>query len=176
MPNPRLYAGQVVTADRWNSLTPIMITQENDQTVTNSTSDVSSEIVFTPEPSALYEYWLYISYSATTTAGFKWNWLAPGATLASFTQAIDHPGASGVNAGQTVVFRRPGNGTDRLVGGTDGTSPPVNFHSAYDSGTFTTDGTNSTVTLRWAQATATAGHDTILRGGNQTRMLYRRIG
>ncbi|HEY9413848.1 MAG TPA: hypothetical protein VIQ30_03745 [Pseudonocardia sp.] len=175
MPTPRLYAGQVVTADRWNTLVPTLVTQENDQIVTNSATYVDSEISFTPEPNAVYEYQLLISYSATTAAGMKWSWDAPGALMLSFTQLIDHPGTAGLSVGQTVVFRRPANATDRQAGGTDATSPPANFHSAYDMGTFSTDGTISAVTLRFAQVVATAAHQTILRGANQTRMLYKRI-
>lgn len=175
MPNPRLYAGQVVTADRWNALIPTLVTQENDQIVTNSATYVDTEISFTPEPNAVYEYLLLISYSATTAAGLKWNWNAPGALLTSFYQVIDHPGTSGLSTGQTVVFRRPANTTDRQAGGTDAASPPANFHSAYDMGTFSTDGTINAITLRFAQVVATAAHQTILRGANQTRMTYRRI-
>ncbi|MGH3584787.1 MAG: hypothetical protein ACRDQ0_00530 [Pseudonocardia sp.] len=176
MPNPRLYAGQVVTADRWNSLIALLVTQENDQTVTNSAAPIASEITFIPESNAVYEYQLLISYSATTTAGFFWEWDAPGALIASFTQAINHPGSAGdANTAQTVNFRRPAHSTNRRAGGADATSPPNSFHSAYDTGTFTTDGTSQAITMLFAQQDATAGHDTILRGGNQTRMLYRRI-
>lgn len=150
--------------------------QENDQTVTNSSTPTASEITFTPEPNALYEYVLLISYSATSTAGFFWEWDATGALFCSFTQGIDHPASSGTaNTGQLVAFRRPANTTNREAGGSDATSPPSQFHSAYDQGTFETDGTLTAITMKFAQATATAAHDTILRGGNQTRMIYRRI-
>jgi hypothetical protein len=176
MPNPRLYAGQAITADGWNSLIATLLTQENDQTITNSSTPTASQITFTPEVNAVYEYSLLISYSATTTAGFFWEWDAPNALIASFSQAIDHPGSSGdANTGQLVNFRRAAHTTNRQAGGSDATSPPTNFHSATDSGTFATDGIVNTITMMFAQATATAAHDTILRGGNQTRMIYRRI-
>lgn len=175
MPNPRLYAGQVVLADKWNSLIPRLVQQENDQIVTSSITPVATEIVFTPEPNATYVYWLYLSYSATTVNGIRWQWLAPGATFCSFTQSISNPGAgTTANSPQSVNFRRPANTTGRLAGGSDSASPPANFHSAYDSGTFTTDGTTSAVTLQFAQAVSHA-NQSILRGGNQTRMVYQRI-
>lgn len=173
MPNPRLYAGQVVTADRWNTLTPVLITQETDQTVTSSTTYINSEILFTPEPNAIYMYELLISYSAVAAEDFKWQWLAPGATFASFTQARHQDTATtGTNAAAQVIFRRPANTTDRLAGG-EGTDTTA-FWSAFDRGTFSTDSTNSTVAMQFAQR-ASGAIGTILRGGNQTRMLYRRI-
>lgn len=175
MPNPRLYAGQIITADRWNSLNPQLVQQENDQVVTSSITPINSEIIFTPEPNATYQYWLFLSYSATVNNGLRWQWLAAGAAFCSFAQSISNPGAgTTVNSPQSVNFRRPANTTGRLAGGSDSTSPPAGFHSAYDQGTFTTDGTISSVTMQFAQAVSHA-NQTILRGGNQTRMLYRRI-
>lgn len=175
MPNPKLYAGQVILADKWNSLIPRLVQQENDQIMTSSTTPVATEIVFTPEPNATYLYWLWISYSATIANGIRWQWLAPGATFCSFSQAISNPGAgTTVNSPQSVNYRRAANTTGRLAGGSDSASPPGGFHSAYDQGTFTTDGTTSPVTLQWAQAVSHA-NQSILRGGNQTRMTYQRI-
>ncbi|MGW0736975.1 hypothetical protein [Streptomyces sp. NPDC002851] len=82
------------------------------------------------------------------------------------------PEATGTfNNPQQVIFRRPSNTTDRLAGGANGNAT---FWSAYDQGTFATDGTVTPVTMQFAQATA-AVEDTILRGGNQTRLLYQRI-
>ncbi len=175
MPSPIKYAGEIITADDWNSLTTRLVVQNNDQTITSSTTPTASEITFTPEPNAVYEYWLYISYSATVNSGFFWEWDAPNALIASFSQAIEHPANSGTaNTGQSVNFRRAAHTTNREAGGSDATSPPAQFHSAYDSGTFTTDGTVNTITLMFAQASSHTDQ-TILRGGNQTRMLYRRI-
>jgi hypothetical protein len=172
---PQHFAGQVLLADALNGRHPRLVQQENDQTVTSSTTPIASEIVFTPEPNATYLYWLWISYSATINCGFRWQWLAPGATLCSFTQSISSPGASGTaNTPQSVNFRRPANTTGRLAGGSDAASPPTNFHSAYDVGTFTTDGTTSSMTMQFAQAVSHA-NQTILRGGNQTRIAYMRI-
>lgn len=172
MPSPRMSAGQIITADRWNAMIPQMVTQENDQTVTNSTTYVDSEISFTPEINAVYRYTLLISYSTSGTAGdFKWRWNAPNALFASFTQAV-HTDATGTfNTANSVIFRRPGNTTDRLAGGANG---EATFWSAYDEGTFETDGTLNPVTMQFAQYTAVA-EDAILRGGNQTRMIFERF-
>ncbi|MFJ9748863.1 hypothetical protein [Streptomyces chartreusis] len=174
---PQWFAGQALLADDMNARNPKLITQQNDQTVTTSTTLVNSEITFVPEPNAVYQYWLYISYSATVNSDLRWAWAAAGATLASFTIGYAATAGSGVNTGSDVIMRRPGNTTARAAGGTDtaGTTPPVNFHSAYDLGTFVTDGTLSSVTLQFAQNTSHADQ-TILRGGNQTRMIYARIG
>lgn len=172
---PQWFAGQAMTADDMNARNPKLVAQQNDQTVTSSTTLIDSEITFIPEPNAVYQYWLYISYSATVNSDLRWAWAASGATLASFTIGYATTAASGVNTGSEVVMRRPGNTTARVAGGTDATSPPVNFHSAYDVGTFITDGTLSSVTLQFAQNTSSADQ-TILRGGNQTRMIYTRIG
>lgn len=173
---PQWYAGQVMTADAMNARHARLIQQQNDQIVTSSTTLIDSEITFTPEPNALFYYELFISYSAIDVADLKWAWNAPGAPLASFTMAYAASAANtSSDTGSLIIFRRPGNTTARIAGGTDATSPPTRFHSAYDRGTFTTDGTNSAVTLQFAQNTSNAGQ-TILRGGNQTRMLYWRIG
>lgn len=173
---PQWFAGQVMTADAMNARHPRLIVQQNDQTVTNSTTLIDSEITFIPEPNALFAYELFISYSAIDVADFKWAWNAPGAPLASFTMSYAASAANtSADTGSLIIFRRPGNTTARIAGGTDAASPPGRFHSAYDRGTFATDGTNSSVTMQFAQNTANAGQ-TILRGGNQTRMLYWRIG
>jgi hypothetical protein len=175
MPNPRLYSGQIITADRWNTLIPQLATQENDQIVTASTTFVNSEITFIPEPNATYWYELFIAYSAIAAADFKWAWAATGATMCSFTAAYAATApTTSINTGADVILRRPANTTARIAGGSDATSPPVNFHSAYDRGTFSTDGTINPITLQFAQNTSDAGQ-TILRGGNQSRMLYTRI-
>lgn len=173
---PQWFAGQVLMADAMNARHPRLIVQQNDQTVNNSTTLVNSEITFTPEPNAVFAYELFISYSAVDTADFKWAWNAPGALLASFTAGYAASAATtSADTGSLIIFRRPGNTTARIAGGTDTTSPPGRFHSAYDRGTFSTDGTNSSVTMQFAQ-NAAAAVDTILRGGNQTRLLYWRIG
>ncbi|MFU0241653.1 hypothetical protein ACKI1J_38685 [Streptomyces scabiei] len=176
MPSPILYAGEIITADAWNALTERLVTQENDRTVTSATTGttyVDSEITFTPEPNAVYRYMLLLSYSAYTTSDFKWQWSAAGASFSSFTQAYYASAGIGFNTGSQVIFRRPGNTTTRVAGGASDASNDV-FLSAYDWGTFATDGTISPVTMQFAQNTSSAD-PTILRGGNQTRMLYRRI-
>lgn len=172
---PQWYAGQVLTADAANARHPKLLVQQNDQTVTNSTTLVNSELTFTPEPNALYWYELLLCYSTIAAADFKWSWNAPW-PLASFTAAYASTApTTGANVGADVVFRRPANTTTKVAGGTDATSPPANFNSAYDRGTFATDGTLGTLTLQFAQNVADAGQ-TILRGGNQTRLLIWRIG
>lgn len=173
---PQWFAGQVMIADALNARHPKLVQQENDQTLTSSITPINSEIIFTPEPNGTYLYWLWISYSATINNGLRWQWLASGATFCSFSQSISNPGASGTsNTAQSVNMRRPANTTGRLAGGSDAASPPANFHSAYDQGTFVTDGTINSVTMQWAQAVSHA-NQSILRGGNQTRMVYMRIG
>ncbi|MEU0809508.1 hypothetical protein [Streptomyces sp. NPDC005970] len=178
MPSPRLYAGQILTADRWNAALPLLVMQENDQTVTSATTGttlINSEITFTPEINATYQYELLLSYSATVNSDFKWAWDAAHALFCSFTLAYASGVATGVNTGGDTVLRRPGNTTGRIAGGTDAAATtPVNFHSAYDRGTFATDGTVGTITMQFAQNTSSTDQ-TILRGGNQTRILYRRI-
>jgi hypothetical protein len=173
---PQWYAGQVMLADAMNARNPRLVQQENDQIVTASTTFINSEITFTPEPNATYWYEVLISYSAIAAADLKWTWAAAGTTLCSFTMApAASIGTASVNTGSDVIMRRPANTTVRIAGGSDATSPPTNFHSAYDRGTFVSDGTLSTVTMQFAQNVSDAGQ-VILRGGNQTRMLYTRIG
>jgi hypothetical protein len=176
VPIPQWFAGQILTADDMNVRHARLVVQQNDQIVSNSTTLVDTEISFVPEPNATFYYELFISYSAVEGADLKWAWNAPGAPLASFTMGYAASAATtSSDTGSLIIFRRPGNTTARIAGGTDGTSPPSRFHSAYDRGTFSTDGTTSPVTLQFAQNTANAGQ-TILRGGNQSRLIYWRIG
>lgn len=171
---PQWFAGQALTADGLNGGRMRLVQQENDQTVTNSTTYMASEIEFTPEPNATYWYQMLISYSADGAGDFQWNWNAPGAIFASFTQARSVDATGTFNTGAEVIFRRPGNTTNRLAGGATTGTPTDSFYSAYDQGTFVTDGTITPVVMQFAQATL-APVDCILRGGNQTRLLYQRI-
>ncbi|MEU0397936.1 hypothetical protein ABZ208_35325 [Streptomyces sp. NPDC006208] len=171
---PNWYAGQVMTADALNARHPRLVIQENDQTVTSSTVFVKSEIRFTPEPNALYTYELFISYSADDAEDFKWEWdsdATTGVLLSSFTAAYAANATTGADDGAAIIFRRPGNTTDRIAGGSD----VANFHSAYDRGTFTTSSVVSEHALYFTQRVSGAT-GTILRGGNQTRFVYTRIG
>jgi hypothetical protein len=172
---PQWFAGQVMTADGLNARHPRLVTQVNDQAINVSTTLIDSEIIFTPEPNAEYAYELFISYSATINSDMKWAWRAAGALFASFTLGYATSAAAGVNTGSDVVMRRPGNTTPRVAGGSNSTSPPADFHSAYDRGTFSTDGSVAEVAMQFAQNTSHADQ-TIMRGGNQTRLLYWRIG
>ncbi|MBP5883182.1 hypothetical protein QBA57_28545 [Streptomyces scabiei] len=173
MPSPYVYAGQIATADQWNAGITRLVTQENDQTVTSATTGttlVNSEISVQLEPNALYEYKLYISYSADAAADFKWAWSLSGMLICSFSQAnAAGLSAASVNDGGDVIFRRAAATTARIAGG----SGAANFNSAYDFGTLQTDGAPGLITLQFAQNTSSA-NQTILRGGNQTRFLYKR--
>lgn len=170
---PAWFAGEIITADGLNGRNMTLVTQESDLSLTSATEPgVASQIVFLPEPNAFYAYWLYISYSADTTADFGWEWEAEGTCgvlMASFTQSYIQAAAAGANTGAAIIMRRPGNTTNRVAGGTD----VVNFHSAYDSGTFSTTAAPTQQTLYVRQLAASGS--TILRGGNQTRLLYQRI-
>lgn len=172
MPFPQWQPGMRITATRMNEGRMQLIEQLTDQSAA-STTYVNSQITFTPDASARYAYWLFVSYSAAEAADLKWRWDAPGAAFGSFTQSR-HTDATGTfNTPASVIFRRPGNSTDRLAGG--GGTDTSNFFSAYDSGTFDTDSTSAAITMQFAQNTA-AAVATILRGSNtQTRLLYQRI-
>lgn len=171
MPFPQWYAGQVITAERLNARNMRVAEQLNDQEVTNNDSSwVLSEIELELEPDALYAYWAFVSYSAGN-GGFAWSWSATGVTLASFTIAYNRDTASGINNGGPVILRRPANTTPRVAGGAGATS----FNSAYDQGTMTTSGGAPRIALQFRQDSS-SGQVTTLRGGNQTRLLFQRIG
>lgn len=168
---PAWFAGEIITADGLNGRNMRLVAQESDLTLT-TTSFVDSQITWVPEPNAVYAYWMYISYSADTTADLVWQWESEstcGVLMASFTQAYILGAASGANTGASIIMRRPGNTTDRVAGGTD----VANFHSAYDQGTFSTNAAPTAQTLMVRQNVASGS--TILRGGNQTRLVYQRI-
>lgn len=178
MPSPYVYAGQIATADQWNAGIPRLIAQENDQIVNSSTTGttyVDSEIQFQPEPNAEYEYDLLISYSTESEApDFRWRWqpeTTGGVLFCSFTQAYVLAATGTFNSGAAIIQRRPGNTTDRVAGGNAGIAT---FLSAYDRGTFSTNAAPDLIKMQFAQNTSSAD-DTILRGGNQTRLLVQRI-
>lgn len=172
MPFPQWYAGQVITAERLNARNMRVVEQLNDQEVTNNGSSWElSEIELELEPNAVYFYWLGLSYSAGN-GGIAWSWSSTGVTLASFTASYNRDVNSGsINAGAGVLMRRPANTTPRVAGG----SGSSNFNSAADRGTITTSGGSPTLALQFRQDSADSS-PTILRGGNQTRLVYQRIG
>lgn len=171
MPFPQWYAGQTITAERLNARNLRLVAQEDNQEITNNDSTwESTEIELELEPNAIYAYWLYVSYSAGN-GGIAWSWDATGVTLASFTLAYNRDTASGINNGGGVIMRRPSNTTPRVAGG----SGSSNFNSAVDRGTMETSGGTPSLALRFRQDSSSSSL-TILRGGNQTRILYQRIG
>lgn len=168
---PAWFAGEIITADGLNGRNMRLVAQESDLDLT-TTSFVASQITWVPEPNAVYAYWMYISYSADPTADLVWEWEAEGTCgvlMASFTQAYAQSALAGANTGAEIIMRRPANTTNRVAGGTD----VANFHSAYDQGTFSTNAAPTAQTLYVSQAVASG--ETILRGGNQTRLVYQRI-
>lgn len=170
------FPGDKITSPRLNARNLMMVTQANDLTLTGgSTNYQPSEIILRLEPGATYSYFLFISYSAYTGADFRWRWDAPdGCLLASFTRALILGAASGSNTGANLIMRRPGNLTDRVAGGTStATSSPGTFNSAYDVGTIQNGGVVGNLTLEVDRNDV--GGDTILRGGNQSRLLYQRL-
>lgn len=164
--------GMRITAGRINEHLPQVIEQASDQTVTNSTTYVNSQIVFVPVAGARYIYNLLISYSGGE-GDFRWRWDAPGATLASFTSAR-HTDATGTfNSPAMVIFRRPGNATDRIAGAATGSDALGSYYSAYDQGTIIAD-TAQPITMQFSQNTASPVA-TILRGSaTQTRLIVQR--
>lgn len=171
---------QFTLASKLNRLVPQMITQGTDLTFTlNSTTPQITDIVFLPDLNAIYNYELFITYTASTAADFAWSWDASEATVSRFTLHRAPGAASGLNTGGTAVIRRPGQTTHTVIAqGLDpsGTVDPVNFCSAYDRGTFTTTGNRAVIALMGSQGTADADENTILRGGNGTRLLFTRVG
>lgn len=173
--NVTWYAGQVITADRLNARNTHVVVQNADQAATTTTF-IASEITITLEPGATYSYQCFISYTADRDNDFKWNWGGNDVTLASFTQAMDIGTNSGQNASRPVIFRRPGNTTTRIAGGTSDLPSVEVFQSAYDSGTIFTGSGIPTLTLQFGKnSNVETGLNTTLRGGNQTRLVYQRI-
>jgi hypothetical protein len=182
MPYPQLFAGQRITADKLNASRKRSVVQTADQTLVGTTALVNTEIVLPIEAGAVYYYDCLISYSAVRAgsggSALSWSWnVPPGAVLARFTQSYVRDPASGVNTGSDVILRRPATTTRIPAGGTDSTSPPINFHSAYDRGTITAGGISGLVILQVGQDTGTGptASEVLLRGGNQTRCYFERI-
>lgn len=174
----RFFPGDVLTGMKMNMHEWQMVTQVADLTLSGGgTAFVPTEIVVPLDPGAVYYYLMLISYSADIDADFRWRWDAPeGCLLTSFTQALVTGAASGSNTGAELIFRRPANTTNRVAGGTADPmsgNPPGTFNSAYDEGCINASGVGGNLILEVDRVSDSA--DAILRGGNQTRILYRRI-
>lgn len=178
MPFPQVFAGQTLTADVINATRKRLIIQTADQVLTDQDTEIDTEIIIPVEAGATYWYECLISYSAVSAASsaLTYSWDAPtGTALARFTQSyITQPG-TGSNTGSLIIQRRPANTTGIPAGGSDASSPPTNFHSAYDRGTISVGGISGNVVLQVRQAGSGSSNETILRGGNQTRCFYERI-
>lgn len=173
---PNWYPGDLVTAPGLNGRNWRMVAQDNDLTLTGgSTLYQDTDIVVPVESGAIYYYHLFLSYSARADTGFRWRWQAPDdCLLASFTMALALSPSTGADSGGNLILRRPGNLTDRVAGGNSANAnPPAVFNSAYDAGSITVGGSAGNVILQVDRPDVTG--DAILRGGNQTRMIFQRI-
>lgn len=172
----QLHSGDLVTADALNFGNWNMVDQVSDLTVAdngNAPRLLDSEIVWRLEHGTLYHFRLYLSYSAHATAEFAWSWSAStglGTVVwSAFTQAYAESASTTLNTGSLTIFRRSQFDTVMRAGGT-GTG---NFNSAYCEGIARGLGADSVMTLRAGYLNL--GGSAILRGGNQTRLLYRKI-
>lgn len=177
---PRIRAGQRLTADIIGARNIILVEQSEDVTITNDDSLRDSDLVIPGVAGAVYDYELYVSYSAVREAdsgsALVGNWDVPsGVAVNRFATSFPVSPDAGLNTGNAVIMRRPANTTLQIMGGTDTTSPPNNFHSGYDRGTILMGGTAGDVTWRFGARLSVAA-ETILRGGaNHTRLIYTRI-
>jgi hypothetical protein len=182
---PRIRAGQRLTTAVLGARNEELVEQSEDVTITNSTTMQDSDIVIPVVAGGIYAYRLFISYSAVSESGadgtaLVGNWSVPSGTAVnrfttSFPRSPTSGGAEVLNTGFDVIMRRPATGTLQICGGTDDTSPPNNFHSAYDRGTIAVGGTSGDVIWRFG-ADRAVPEDVILRGGpTQTRCLFSRI-
>ncbi|MFL1441813.1 hypothetical protein [Nocardiopsis protaetiae] len=169
----------VITAEALNARIDKIVLTDSDQVLTTQTVGVASGIVLDLEPDAVYTYECLISYSAVSGANsalaYYWD-VPPGCLFARYTAGyIAAPATTSVNVGADVIYRRPANTTLQLAGGTDSASPPANFHNSIDRGTITTAAAGGAATLMVRQSGSGSTSQTIVRGGNQTRCVYRRI-
>lgn len=172
--------GMLLTDERMNAGRPQMVLQEADLTMTSQTTLLDTDIVLPGVALATYTYQLLISLSAVQGAnsGLAAAWSVPsGTSINRFTTSMApaNPPTS-LNSGGVVIMRRPAAGTLQLAAGSDGSSPPTNFHSAYDIGTVTMGGVDGDLRWRVSQSGTGSTDATILRGGpTHTRLIYQRI-
>lgn len=173
---PEWRAGQILTADDLNSVRLKMAVQVNNQVSTTNVL-ASSEISIPVEVGAVYSYRALIAFSATTASDFSWGWSIPaGATLARWTISVVESLGTGNNTGGAAIMRSPAANTQILSGGNSTSSPPTNFQCVYDQGYFEIGGTAGNVVLQFAQGpSASTSDQTILLGGNRTRVFYQRV-
>jgi hypothetical protein len=175
LPFPEWPAGMRITAGRLNARNTRLVEQGSDQTVTSSTTLVSTNLILPGVANATYEYRLQIAYSATVTPDLKFAWTVPsGAAVRRFTISREAAAVAGLNTGAAVIMRSPGTGTEIIAGGgsADG-GVPADFFFASDEGQITMGGTAGNCTVQFAQQTSNA-NQTIFRA--QSRLVYRRIG
>ena len=178
MPFPAWRPGMVITAEALNARHDRIVLVDADQVLTSQTTGTASEIELDLEANAVYVYTLLVALSAVAGANsaLAFYWDVPSGTLfGRFTQSLAASSATSLNSGGAIIMRRPANTTLAIAGGSDSTSPPSNFHSATEQGTITTGEVAGTATLMIQQSGSGSTSQTILRGGNQTRCVYRRI-
>lgn len=174
LPFPQWPAGMRMTAGRLNARNTFLVEQGSDQTVTSSTTLVSTNLILPGVANATYEYMLQIAYSATVTPDMRWAWSVPsGAAARRFTSSREAAAVAGLNTGAAIIMRAPGTGTEIIAGGgsADG-GAPADFFSALEQGQIVMAGTAGNCTVQFAQQTSNA-NQTIFRA--QSRLLYRRI-
>lgn len=178
MPFPEWRPGMPITAAALNARHDRIVLVDTDQVLTSQTTGVASGIVLALEPNAVYTYDLFIAYSAVSGANsaLAFYWQVPAGTLfGRFTDSYIAAPSTGLNTGALSIKRRPANTTLQIAGGSDASSPPSNFHSAVETGTITTAAVGGDATLMVQQSGTGSTSQTIVRGGNQTRCVYRRI-
>lgn len=178
MPWPEWRPGMPITAEALNARIDRIVAVDSDQVMTNQTTGLPSEIVLDLEPDAVYTYTAMVSYSAMpgTNSALAFYWEAPSGTLfGRFTDSYVADPPTGLNSGGLSIKRRPANVTLQIAGGTDSSAPPTQILSAIDMGTITTAAVGGEATLMVRQSGSGSSSQTILRGGNQTRCVYRRI-
>lgn len=168
MPYPVFVAGQKVTAALLAATQWQEIEQGIDQTVTNSTSFVDTNIIIPVEAGARYQYTLLAGYSSSTTADIKFSWTAPtGGEVRRWTIAQGQNGTGGVNTFSEVSMRYATT-TNQVVAGGSGTG---NEHAYIEIGVIN-GGAGGNVTLQFAQVTAEATNTVFLA---ESRISYVRI-
>lgn len=170
MAYPTFSAGQILTAAQLTAMQWKSIEQNTDQTVTNSTVLVDSNLIITVESGATYRYWALIAYETPSTADIQFAWASPSNGVAGrWTWGIG-TAASGtdINSYDSVAFRRPASTTAVEIGAAQST----HTLSYYEAGILE-GGSGGDFTFQFAQNAAASG-DTILRAFS--RVEYVRIG
>lgn len=158
-----LLAGDIATKAALDDREPLSAVKPVNQTVNNTTTHVSdTALTLSLAANAVYHVSAVLSISGPSAADFRSSWTVPTGTTG--TRLVQGPPTGVTSARDTIIHDRAASLTTVLGYGTDGSEDSAVREECW----VLTAGTSGSMTLTWAQFTATVG-TTRVRAGSWMR-------